>query len=240
MRCPVCRADLSPYTYGDQTIDVCPECRGIWFDPEELGAVAKEMIQENAIPDQDAKDAYRTRQAAINGNESAKLCPRCGTATTVFNYSYDSNVFLNRCPACQGVWADAGELERVAKYIKGNPAVNRYAQSLTKELTDGCKQGMISRLLKSRLLSGIVALLYLGGSAATGDSGIIWRMALFLMLPLACIWFSDAMGGYFGLNFATRPAITRRTPGVFIALGGWLVLLYPLVLGVIHALSWDG
>ena len=237
MKCPVCSSHLSPYSYGGQTIDVCPECHGIWFDPTELSVVAKEMIQKGQIANQEARDAFNVMPKSIAGDELEKMCPRCGVPTKVFNYSYDSNVFLNRCTMCQGVWTDTGELERIAKCIKGNPAVNRYAESLTKELTNECKQSMMSRLLKSRILSGIVALLYLAGAIVVGDLEIIWKMAMFLILPLACIWLSDAMGGYSGLNFATRPAITRRTPGVFIAFGGWLVLLYPLVLGIIHALK---
>lgn len=236
MKCPACQADLSPYSHGGQTIEACPECQGVWFDPEELSIVAKEMIQEGVVADQNAKDAYFVKRTETDGDQSTKLCPRCNVPTSVFNYSYDSNVFLNRCPTCDGLWADAGELVRVAKYLKGNPAVNRYAETLAKDLATRREESTISRLLKSRLLSGMVALLYLGGSIVAGDPETIWKVAMFLILPLACIWFSDAMGGYKGFNFATRPAITRRTPGIFVAFGGWLVLLCPLVLALIHAL----
>ena len=39
MKCPVCGAGLRPYSYAGQSLDACPGCRGMWFDPEELGAL---------------------------------------------------------------------------------------------------------------------------------------------------------------------------------------------------------
>ena len=236
MKCPVCGAGLRQYSCGGQTLDACPGCRGMWFDPEELGAAVKEMVREGVVSDQDARDAYQAKRASGGPGEPAKPCPNCGAPMTAFNYSYDSNVFLDRCPSCRGVWADAGEIGGVARHVKGNPAVNRYAESLAKELSGRRGKSLAARLLQSRLLSGVVALLYLGAAAASGEAGILWKLAAALALPVSCIWFSEAMGGYTGLNFATRPAITGMTPGVFIALGGWIVLLSPLVLGVILAL----
>jgi len=35
-----------------------------------------------------------------------------------FNYAYDSNIFLDRCPDCGGIWADAGEMLQVARHLK--------------------------------------------------------------------------------------------------------------------------
>ena len=38
--------------------------------------------------------------------------------TESFNFAYDSNIFLNRCNACKGLWLDGGELRSVAQFIK--------------------------------------------------------------------------------------------------------------------------
>lgn len=40
-----------------------------------------------------------------------------------FNYAYDSNIFLDRCPACDGLWLDGDEIRRVAKHIQLDPDV---------------------------------------------------------------------------------------------------------------------
>jgi len=91
--------------------------------------------------------------------------------------------------------------------------------------------------MKSRIISGITAAGYLVAAFLAGGLELTWRVAAYLVLPLACIWFSEAMGDYTGPNFATRPAITRATPGCFVAFGGWLLLLLPVIIGLILYLS---
>ena len=58
------------------------------------------------------------------------------------------------------------------------------------------------------------------------------QLALFLILPLGCIWFSDAMGGYTGMGMGSG-AITSPTPGFLIAFVGWLLLLLPIILALV-------
>ncbi len=90
--------------------------------------------------------------------------------------------------------------------------------------------------MKSRILSGIVAVAYLVGAYFTADAETMWKVGLFLILPLACIWFSDAMGAYTGVGFG-RGAITSTTPGCLVAFGGWLVLLFPAIMAAILVLT---
>ena len=39
--------------------------------------------------------------------------------------AYDSNVILDRCPACEGVWVDRGELHKIVLHawhaVQGHP-----------------------------------------------------------------------------------------------------------------------
>ncbi len=57
---------------------------------------------------------------------------------------------------------------------------------------------------------------------------IIMRM-LALAFPLACIWFGDDLGEYYqdGTFF---PRITTASPGRFVRLGGWILLLLPVLI----------
>ena len=50
------------------------------------------------------------------------------------------------------------------------------------------------------------------------------RIAVYLLLPMACIWFSSALGSYVG-PFSWFRNINRPTPAFFVAIGGWLLLL---------------
>jgi hypothetical protein len=90
---------------------------------------------------------------------------------------------------------------------------------------------MIVTLNKNRIFSGLLAVIYIGGGFATdgGEGG--FKVLLFLILPLACIWFSDAMGGYTGLT-SSMP-ITAPSPGVVVCILGWLLLFLPLIFIVI-------
>jgi Zn-finger nucleic acid-binding protein len=40
-----------------------------------------------------------------------------------FNYAYDSNIYLDRCPACDGLWLDGGEIEQIARHVQVDPDV---------------------------------------------------------------------------------------------------------------------
>jgi len=70
----------------------------------------------------------------------------------------------------------------------------------------------------------IVAAYFAGGCIAAG------KFVIFCVLPLACIWFPDAMGSYTGniTAWMGRPAITSTSPGCMVSLVGWLLLLLPL------------
>jgi hypothetical protein len=83
--------------------------------------------------------------------------------------------------------------------------------------------------MKSRILSSAIAIVYMITAYFARGPEVTLRLGIFLILPLACIWFSEVMGDYTGLSFGARPPITRTTPGCFIAFGGWLLLCLPAI-----------
>jgi len=46
------------------------------------------------------------------------------------NYAYDSNIIIDRCTKCEGIWTDQGELKAIAKFIKEDPRVKAIGESL--------------------------------------------------------------------------------------------------------------
>jgi uncharacterized membrane protein YoaT (DUF817 family) len=84
----------------------------------------------------------------------------------------------------------------------------------------------------SKALSLIVAMAYVALAYAFGDGAVAMKMGMFLILPLACIWFSESMGGYVGGTMRGQ-YIGSTTPGCLVAAGGWLLLLIPLVIGLV-------
>jgi hypothetical protein len=88
-------------------------------------------------------------------------------------------------------------------------------------------------LSSNRVLSGVLAAIYLVMIFCFVGAEAGFKAGLFLLLPLACIWFSESMGGYTGP--AWRGVITSPTPANFVCIGGWFLLLLPLVIGVLYA-----
>lgn len=86
--------------------------------------------------------------------------------------------------------------------------------------------------MKSRIISGIIATCYLVAAYIVNGPLMTLRMAGFLILPLACIWFSNEMGGYTGTGFG-RGGVTEKSPGWAVAFAGWLLLLLPVFVGIV-------
>lgn len=79
----------------------------------------------------------------------------------------------------------------------------------------------------NRILSLIISIAYLL-FAINQDSR--WPVMLgFLMLPLGCIWFGDELGGFIGVG-SKGIFISETTPGIFVQIVGWLLLLMPAVI----------
>ena len=53
-----------------------------------------------------------------------------------YNYAYNSNIFLDRCDACEVVWVDAREFTQLLTYVKGNPKVDRLAAAMADHVED--------------------------------------------------------------------------------------------------------
>jgi len=67
---------------------------------------------------------------------------------------------------------------------------------------------------------------YIIGAFVVGGTEGALKVLGFVILPLACIWFGDAMGGYIGPTWG--PGITAPSPGLMVCIAGWLLLIVPL------------
>ena len=83
----------------------------------------------------------------------------------------------------------------------------------------------------NRIISGLVAAVYLALAFGHGGMEPAFKIGIFLILPLACIWFAEAMGGYVGST--TSMAISAPSPKLLVCILGWLLLLLPLIMVII-------
>ena len=97
--CPACREQtFVTGTSNGTTVDRCRKCRGNWFDGGELECVLDVAIKELII----GKDARQT----------SRYCPECTIPLQEFRYP-QTNVNIEMCPTCSGLWLDHGEYRRI-------------------------------------------------------------------------------------------------------------------------------
>jgi Zn-finger nucleic acid-binding protein len=100
LRCPCCDRGLVERRprEGAVRVDVCPICRGIWFDGGELEEVLRAADEELSVPE--------------DAEESQRHCPRCRCAMYEFRYP-DTAIEIDMCDRCLGVWLDDWELREL-------------------------------------------------------------------------------------------------------------------------------
>ncbi len=134
MRCPVCSTILHRHYYKGLFLDICMKCKGIWVDKEEFKLFIKSFVMNPAIEPEKIKLFEKKNVINIyKAQEPQKLCPKCSILMGTFNYACDSNIFINKCPNCEGFWLDKDEHIRIAQYLKSNPSLERLGKSFLEE-----------------------------------------------------------------------------------------------------------
>jgi len=85
------------------TIDICPNCHGIWLDKGEL----QKILKDRKLAD------YLTKHIGTK-SRSPMVCPRCGNTMDIEKVE---DIEVDVCLSCGGVWLDEGELKDL-KQIK--------------------------------------------------------------------------------------------------------------------------
>ncbi|HIK96366.1 MAG TPA: hypothetical protein EYG03_30865 [Planctomycetes bacterium] len=106
MLCPACHVDLRQTDlgeYGFIVLDVCPTCKGAWFDKGELDRLDDSIwvnVEEHAFHD-------------AQGDHKSASCPKCEVPLKPLSPTDAQELIVDRCPSCDGYWLDNGELERM-------------------------------------------------------------------------------------------------------------------------------
>jgi Zn-finger nucleic acid-binding protein len=106
MNCPKCLSDkIGPFNHEGVEFDFCSSCHGIWSDAGELSNYVETK-----------KDLPSGFDLQKDGTLTDLNCPKCPSSKLVeFLYQQGSDVLLDKCPLCQGLWLDSKELGSVQK-----------------------------------------------------------------------------------------------------------------------------
>ncbi len=112
MKCPNCGREIEKIQYLGAPVDMCPDCRGIWSEENDFEQFLRYVWKECDGLLISEPGAGQEEDKKFN---SEKMCPRCRLNLIETKYSPYSSVILNKCPACKGIWSDAGSVEKLAK-----------------------------------------------------------------------------------------------------------------------------
>ena len=119
--------------YGTE-VDYCPQCLGIWLEKDELRQAKDEKDKDLRWLDIDLwKDKTKFKISQIQ-----KYCPVCSVPLYSVKYT-DSEIQVDLCNLCQGIWLDRGEFKKITDYLKEKgqeEILKNYFKNLIKEATE--------------------------------------------------------------------------------------------------------
>jgi len=111
--CPRCDEPLSIEELDDVRVDNCKECAGVWLEAGELRKIVAPGPTEVAFFQRLLGEVGITLDASFE-TRAMLLCPGC-TAVLQREVLKEGAVRVDRCPTCEGLWLDAGELSALAE-----------------------------------------------------------------------------------------------------------------------------
>jgi len=155
MQCPRCDVALIAHGVEGVEIDKCPQCKGLWFQQGELRD-AKDV----AAPDVRWLDFEIWKHMDhFRFSVLPLICPKCKIPMVAVSYG-DTDVEVDYCPKCQGIWLDEGEFERIIHALTQELAtrtVSDYVRASLEEATE-VVTGPESRVSEWRDLTTVLKL----------------------------------------------------------------------------------
>jgi Zn-finger nucleic acid-binding protein len=113
MVCPLCKTELKKAVFYGTEVDYCSKCLGLWFDRDELRQAKDEKDKDLNWLDID----LWKEEAKFKISKDKKICPKCGVPLYEVNYG-DSDIKVDICNLCQGIWLDRGEFKKIIDYLR--------------------------------------------------------------------------------------------------------------------------
>ena len=131
MNCPSCKTGLKKAVFYNTEVDYCPKCLGLWFEQDELR-------EAKDVKDEDLNwldiDLWK-EETKFKISQTQKICPVCQVPLYAVTYG-DSDIEIDLCNLCQGIWLDRGEFKKVIDYLKEKDKkeiLENYFKNLVKE-----------------------------------------------------------------------------------------------------------
>lgn len=113
-------------------IEECPTCKGMFIDGSELHEHVTVITKDTAV--EPAKEVTARNLIRPFFLLSKKRCPRDKTKLRYINYGYDSNVLLEECSTCKGLWVENNQVLPLAAYLKSNPELINLGEKIDRNV----------------------------------------------------------------------------------------------------------
>ena len=118
MICPVCKSDMIDVEHEGIELDYCTDCRGVWFDAEELELLLGRMgFGDHGLPLDDMLS-----RPQVETSERKRRCPICGRKMKKAAIGRQPEVLIDVCPQGDGLWFDGGEVAELIKHLAREPS----------------------------------------------------------------------------------------------------------------------
>ncbi len=111
--CPICKVPLKSAILHNVEVNYCPKCLGIWFEEGELKEAKDNENNDLRWFDVDLWDDPKKMKIA----RGIRLCPTCRMPLYEVRYG-DSNIIVDVCNLCHGVWLDRAEFKKIIDYLR--------------------------------------------------------------------------------------------------------------------------
>ncbi len=134
IKCPKCKIFLLSILLHNTEVDYCPKCLGIWFEEDELRLAKDEKDKDLEWLDIDLWED-ESKLKVVRG---IRMCPSCRVPLYEIRYG-DSNIIVDVCRLCRGVWLDRGEFRWIIDWLKSKAkykVMNEYSKVLLEEFSE--------------------------------------------------------------------------------------------------------
>jgi Zn-finger nucleic acid-binding protein len=101
--CPKCRQSMFRGRHAGTEVDLCSGCHGVWLDRSELAAITGKPVD---LPESQP------------GTTTTFTCPRCSGPLRERPYGGRSDILIECCSGCGGIYLDRGELLVIKELAK--------------------------------------------------------------------------------------------------------------------------
>lgn len=138
MFCPDDSQELRKIEYEAKIeVDQCPACLGMWLDSSELESIQETLDNEYTTELESIPNYFdKAHKLALARSEDRYECPKCNGEMDKREYGYCSQIMIDVCSDCRGVWLHKDEVKELEIFFERNKIETRkirkgFLQSLT-------------------------------------------------------------------------------------------------------------